>query len=225
MTAFLSETRERFLRAIAATIPPERLIEIYFFAPIRQGGIESGVAVIAATPELQSGGESSEASVEQCAASMPPQAAVSGSSAVVAVSAMLADSAQSGAEHDREAVPDETVGGLPEEITANDSGASDEVVVQQEIFVEPDAVGAAPGATRTLEAPPARPERYTVYTAKYRLALKGLDRGKWETAIVAEADAPLLTIETVVRGVQQRSGDTEEPDRMPGTEARGLIRA
>src|SRR5439155_12680510 len=51
MTRFLSESRERFLLAIAARLPPERLIELHFFQPMRQGGIESGVAVIAARPE------------------------------------------------------------------------------------------------------------------------------------------------------------------------------
>ena len=51
MTRFLEVTRERFLVAIAASVPAERLIELHFFPPIRQGGVESGVAVIAAHPE------------------------------------------------------------------------------------------------------------------------------------------------------------------------------
>ena len=46
----LTETRERFLLAIAAQVPAERIAEIYFFQPIRQGGVESGVAVVAAWP-------------------------------------------------------------------------------------------------------------------------------------------------------------------------------
>jgi hypothetical protein len=44
----LTETRERFLLAIAAQVPPDRIAEIHFFAPIKQGGVESGVAVVAA---------------------------------------------------------------------------------------------------------------------------------------------------------------------------------
>ena len=42
----LTETRERFLRAIAAQVAPERIAEIHFFQPIKQGGVESGVAVV-----------------------------------------------------------------------------------------------------------------------------------------------------------------------------------
>ena len=72
---------------------------------------------------------------------------------------------------------------------------------------------------------PAAPRRYTVYAAKYKLALKGVDRGKWECSVVAEADAPLVTVETVVRGVQRRSGDAEEPERMSGDEARNFVLA
>src|SRR5690349_19517801 len=53
----ISETRERFLRAITGVIPAERVIEIHFFAPIRQGGVESGVAVIAAAMEVDSAAE------------------------------------------------------------------------------------------------------------------------------------------------------------------------
>jgi hypothetical protein len=68
-------------------------------------------------------------------------------------------------------------------------------------------------------------QRYTVYTAKYRLVLKGPDRGKWECSVTAEADAPLVTVETVVRGVQRRSGEEEEPERMSGDDARDYVLA
>lgn len=130
MTRFLEPTRERFLLAIAAALPPERFIELHFFSPIRQGGVESGVAVIAAHPEVVD-------------------------------------------------TPDED----------------------------------------------AMPRRYTVHTAKYKLVLKGPDRGKWECSVVAEADAPLVTVETVVRGVLRRSGDADEPERMTGDDARDFVLA
>jgi hypothetical protein len=39
--------RERFLAAVAEQVPPDRVVELYLFQPIRQGGVESGVAVIA----------------------------------------------------------------------------------------------------------------------------------------------------------------------------------
>ena len=60
--------------------------------------------------------------------------------------------------------------------------------------------------------------RQTVYTATYRLTLKGPDRGKWETTMQADADAPLLTVSAVVRGVQRRSGDEGEPERLTATD-------
>ena len=152
MTRFLEPTRERFLLAIAGSLPAERFLELYFFAPIRQGGIESGVAVIAAHQEV-------------------------------------------------EAAP-EKLGVIPSE--ARDLLSLNEKQIPR--FARDD-------------------NRYTVYTAKYKLALKGPDRGKWEHAVVAEADAPLVTVETVVRGVQRRSGDADEPERMSGDEARDHVLA
>ena len=153
MTRFLAETRERFLLAIATKIAPERFIELHFFQPIRQGGVESGVAVIAARPER------------------PEPAPI------------LAD-----------APPVEE---------------SDALSLQDD---------ALPVDTDTDAPERVAPDRYTVYTAKYRLVLKGIERGKWECTVVAEADAPLVTVETVVRGVQRRSGDAEGPTRMSGEE-------
>jgi hypothetical protein len=143
VTRFLDPTRERFLLAIASALPAERFIELHFFQPIRQGGVESGVAVIAAHPERSD-------------------------------AAILADAAPSPETEDDVIPPDDEQ----------------------------------------------RPRRYTVYSATYRLVLKGPERGRWESSIVAEADAPLVTVETVVRGVQRRAGDADEPDRMSGDEAR-----
>lgn len=118
----LTDTRERFLAVIIAQIAPERIAEIHFFQPIRQGGVESGVAVV----------------VESADADAP---------------------------------------------------------------------------------------RIVVYTARYRLVVKGPDRGKWETNIIAEADAPLVTVEAVVRGVQRRAGDVEDATRMEGDEVRAFAEA
>ena len=117
------ETRERFLLAITAQIAVDRIAEVHLFAPMRQGGVESGVAVIAAIP-----------------------------------------------------------------------------------FEGQDIADREP--------------RYVVYTARYLLVLKGPDRGKWETSVVAEADAPLVTVDAVVRGVQRRSGDLDDPARLDADELR-----
>ena len=116
----LTETRERFLRAIATQVAPERIAEIHFFQPIKQGGVESGVAVV----------------VENAAPETP---------------------------------------------------------------------------------------RMVIYAASYRLTLKGLDRGKWEVNIVAEADAPLVAVDAVVRGVQRRSGDVDDAARMDGEDVRAML--
>jgi hypothetical protein len=123
----LTEERERFLSAIASHVAPERIAEVHFFQPIRQGGVESGVAVV-----VESGPE----------------------------------------------VPD-----------------------------------AAP------------PSRYVVHTARYRLTLKGAERGKWEATLFAEADAPLATVEAVVRGVQRRAGDVDAATMMTGDEVRAGLAA
>jgi hypothetical protein len=124
----MDDTRARFLAAIAAQIPAERIAEVHLFPPIKQGGMESGVAVIAL-----------------------------------------------------------------ERAPVDESPASD------------------------------APLRFTVYSARYRHTLKGPDRGKWEVSVTEEADAPLLTVDAVVRGVQRRSGDVDEIVRLSGDELRAAL--
>jgi hypothetical protein len=116
------DTRRRFLLAIAEQIPAERVDEVRLFRPLRQGGHETGVAVVA---------------------------------------------------------------------------------------VGPDAAGNESGPTNGVS-------RHVVYSARYRLVLKGHDRGRWEASVTAEADAPIATVEAVVRGVQRRAGDEEDPERLTG---------
>lgn len=112
----VTESAERFLRAVIGDVSLDRIAEVHLFASLRQGQYETGVAVIAAWSD------------------------------------------------------------------------------------------AVPVAERERTRP-------TVYTARYRLVIKGPDRGRWEFECTAEADAPLITVETVVRGVQRRSGDLEDPVR------------
>lgn len=154
----LTETRERFLLAITSKVPAERIAEIHFFQPIKQGGVESGVAVAAAWPEVVASAEPT-ASVEQTEVVEP------------------SDPADLAAAHDE------------------------------------DSEGPA-------SVPPSR---HVVYMARYRHTLKGIDRGKWETNVVAEADAPLVTVDAVVRGVQRRAGDVDDPTRMEGDEVREFV--
>jgi hypothetical protein len=135
-------SRERFLREIGSRVPADRVTEIHLFPAIRQGGVETGAAVVAVAPFLE------------------------------------------------------------REVAPND--------------VDSD------------EFPPAvelRSDKHTVYTATYRLVLKGPERGKWESAVNAEAEAPLQMVGTVVQGVQRRLGDEGEPERLAGLELADALRA
>jgi len=118
-----NETRDRFLAAISEKLPAEHVVEVHLFQPLKQGGTESGVAVIA---------------VAETAESREPRAE----------------------------------------------------------------------------------SQLAVYTARYRLTQKGPERGKWEFALQVDADAPLVTVDKVVQGVQRRSGDAEDPERLSGEEFR-----
>jgi hypothetical protein len=124
----INETRERFIKSVAEKIAIDRVVEAYFFPSIRQGQVETGVAVLAAT--------------------RVPAAATD----------------------------------APEVDTAN-----------------------------TVD-------RAEVFTATYRWTRKGPDRGKWIVDVKSEADAPLATVETVVRGVQERAGEALDAHRMTGAE-------
>ena len=121
------ETRRRFLAAIADHVAPDRVEEVRVFRPIRQGGQETGVAVIAADLAPATDGEAASVS------------------------------------------------------------------------------------------------RHTVYSAHYRLVLKGPERGRFESAVVAEADAPLDAVEAVVRGVLRRAGEEDEPERLTGESFREAL--
>ncbi len=66
--------------------------------------------------------------------------------------------------------------------------------------------------------------RHTISTARYRLAIKGPDRGKWETDVVAEAEAPLVTVEMVVRGVQRRAGEDSAITRFSAAQVAHALR-
>jgi len=64
---------------------------------------------------------------------------------------------------------------------------------------------------------------HTVYSARYRHTLKGHDRGKWEVEVTAEADAPLVTVDEVVRGVMKRAGEPFEPERISAAAFRSIV--
>lgn len=255
---FLTETRERFLKAILTQLPVDRMRELYLFQPIKQGGMESGVAVIAAYPEGVSGvgrGESGAPAAPsgvgsgKSGAPLAPEsetavATESADAATVLDTDSAAASDAAAIEHDTIAAAEaddradvEPLDGPPTEELAEVTGEGAdanacETPVQggeDEIAVaEPPDDAASGDVTAAPDSPPATPdvagEKYTVYTARYRLVLKGPDRGKWEASVVAEADAPLISIESVVRGVQRRAGDVEGPDHMTADDIRAALR-
>jgi hypothetical protein len=58
--------------------------------------------------------------------------------------------------------------------------------------------------------------RLSILTAHFRHTVKGPDRGKWEFTMVHDADAPIETVESVVRGVARRAGEDGEPEHLSG---------
>ena len=60
------------------------------------------------------------------------------------------------------------------------------------------------------------PDRLSILTAHFRHTVKGPDRGKWEFSMVHDADAPIETVESVVRGVARRAGEDGEPELLSG---------
>ena len=148
------ETTERFLRDIADRIGLNAVDEVRLFPPLRQSGVETGVAVVAALP-------------------LPP-----------------------------EGVHRHTDDEPPEALTES---AGDEFLPIEE-------------EDRAIIV-----HRHTVFTARYRHTLKGPDRGKWEVEVQAEADAPLVTLDQVVKGVMKRAGEPFEPEKISATAFRTIV--
>jgi hypothetical protein len=186
----MTETQQRFLRAIAERVPSDQVVEVHLFPPIRQGGVETGVAVVAEDPRTRA------------PASVPATAEANGTEEVVSVPrGQHADdepqAAASAVEVAEIEDPDKNVAELD---VAEPDVSDDEPVSTQR---DDESNGVEPALSR-----------FTIHTARYRLTLKGVDRGKWEVEVVAEADAPLDAVEAVVRGVQRRSGEGADPDRL-----------
>jgi hypothetical protein len=201
----MTESQLRFLREIASRVGPERVVGIHVFPPIRQGGIESGIAVVAAEPDreieidttgLGAAAEQTDLGLLAC----DPTDAAAGALAAEPFAA--------------------------EPIAADDAAApeaEDEAAALDPDASSPDAALPAPDAP--APRPPAVESRHAVLNARYRLVLKGPDRGKWEVEIVAEADAPMGAIESVVRGVQRRAGEAAEAEYYSGDAFREALAA
>ena len=173
----VSVVTERFLRAILDQVPLDRIEELHLFSPLRQGTIETGIAVVAARGVV----------MEEVTM---PQPLVPSSETTDGGDAAAPDAA----------APDDD---------ARDAAADAPVVL------EPPSFAAESQEPRV---------RHTVYTARYRLIVKGPERGKWEMDVVDEADAPLLAVETVVRGVQRRAGEDTATVRYDASQLARVLR-
>lgn len=110
---------------------------------------------------------------------------------------------------DVEAVPGVAVDVEAETGVPVNVGAVTEPVEQAE--AQAPAAGIAVESVAVQDMP-----RLSILTAHFRLAVKGPDRGRWEFAMVHDADAPIETVESVVRGVARRAGEDAEPELLPG---------
>ena len=172
----VSVVTERFLRAILGKVPLDRIEELHLFSPLRQGTVETGIAVVAARVIIP----------EEIEPSVP----------------LVLELAE-GVTSDELDVPEAL--DAPEVIDGSEKLEATDELEAPEAIDAPEAIEAIEEPAAHTSAPPR--VRHTVYTARYRLIVKGPERGKWEMEVVDEADAPLLAVETVVQGVQRRAGE------------------
>lgn len=214
----VSEIAERFLRAILTKVPLERIEELHLFSPLRQGGAETGIAVIAArvpvaVPPVVELLDEPEPELPLAALSTGDEAASGDADAV-------AEDATEGFEEDS---AEDSAPLVAIESAADDLSESVTHTTEQSA-AEPSEV-AVPEEPQTPVAEPVAPIiRHTVFTARYRLVQKGPERGKWESDVVAEAEAPLVTVEMVVRGVQRRAGEESDTTRYSAAQIARALR-
>jgi hypothetical protein len=224
----MTETQQRFLRAIAERVPMGQVVELHLFPPIRQGGVETGVAVVAEDPKRAMSVDTPETAPDV----LEPESVIVAEADVVVEDTVVDDVADDAADLDDSpyavsASDDDDADDFDEEDPDGDDDDPDDDDVDDDdvdLDDEDDEVdddvltGAAKSAARVAS-------RLTIHTARYRLTLKGVDRGKWEVDVVAEADAPLAALDAVVRGVQRRAGEGAEPDRLSADALRDALEA
>jgi hypothetical protein len=170
-------------------------VEVRLFPPIRQGGVETGVAVVAEDPRKH----------------VPESVAVTVEANGTADVASAPQAEHGDVEREVAAAGGDLVEIDDEAIDVADDAVAEFDVAELDVN-EGEPVGAGGNRENDAAEPPL--SRFTIHTARYKLTLKGVDRGKWEVDVVAEADAPLDAVEAVIRGVQRRSGEGAEPDRL-----------
>jgi hypothetical protein len=221
----VSEITERFLKVVLAHVPLARIEELHLFSPLRQGGVETGIAVIAARVPVMAFELSPAPELPFDDAAVATDEAVGDVAAALAVEADIEADVEADIDADVEAdvdvdvvvdadfdvVVDAVVDAVVDVAIDADVDVVVDVLVDADVDVVIDADVAADVADEGLiETAPLPRIRHTVYTARYRLVQKGPERGKWEADVVAEADAPLVTVDLVVRGVQRRAGEESE---------------
>ena len=92
------------------------------------------------------------------------------------------------------------------------------LAVEMEPDLTPDTQPRQPPPAPASAASTQLPSRLSILTAHYRLTVKGPDRGKWGFDLVHDADAPIETVDEVVRGVVRRAGDDGEPALLSSVE-------
>jgi hypothetical protein len=239
-TRLIEDTRRHFLAEIVARVPVDRLVEVHLFTPIRQGGVETGVAVVTAR-RIEPLVESADVPIADTPISAalttelptddvpPPDAAVAAE--------MVDDAVPADAVAAEASLVDEPTGTMLDGLACDPTEAASLTPADGETLEEPvastelaavdvpsddtaadgDAPSEAPDDVdpeSATERQPEAGERHTVFTARYRLTIKGPERGRWDADVVEEADAPLVTVDAVVRGVQRRAGDAAEADRL-----------
>jgi hypothetical protein len=246
----MTETQQRFLRAIAERVPMDQVVELHLFPPIRQGGVETGVAVVAEAPKRATShvpdspsNESPVAAVdtpEMAPHVVEPEPVIIAEADVVVEGAIVGDAvaeeavvevvahdaaelddspyAVSASDEDADDLDDEDPYGDDDDLEDDEDDVDEDDIDVDDEDADDVLTGAAKSAARVAS-------RLTIHTARYRLTLKGVDRGKWEVDVVAEADAPLAALDAVVRGVQRRAGEGAEPDRLSAEALRDALEA
>jgi hypothetical protein len=239
----MNESTRRFLSEVTARIGEDRIVEMRLFPAIRQGGIESAIAVLAVEPRpvehadataVAFGNGEGEAkgvlALQLPAPAAPDAHRVGDEETTDRLTERVADlrvvfeteNEIEGADLGRaSASPDSRRSVAEREVPlasvadfAPPGAGEPEAIALGDILALPSPSGAQP-ADIASQGRGTR-ERLEIHTARYLLVFKGPERGKWALDIVHEADAPLETLERVVQGVSRRAGDTAETEVFSG---------
>ncbi len=277
----MNDTTRRFLSELLTQVREDGLIELRLFPALRQGGMESGLAVIAVEPGSV-GPQAVDADLPDAPSvhleedtlqlSDSAVAAVDGAENASAAYALDeapddasdAESADQGedAAHPEGSAPDAQHEGIPvfhradsprtrpversDNVQASDSQLMDQQVQLAESGFALSATGSADqtpeqtddhmalGDILALPSPvesgiPVSAEadnrRLAILTARYKLTVRGPDRGRWDMEVVHEADAPLITLDRVIKGVVRRSGEGADPETYSARSLRDALDA